>query len=81
MNKEVEEVIRDIVNFDESNWDENISDFEVAYNSAIHTTTGFAPFFPNSGTHPRTTPIETLASSNPAASDFFKNSTVNGRTS
>lgn len=61
------------VNFDTSDWDKKIIQFEAGYNSPIHSTTGFIPSFLRYGTHPGTTPIETLASPYPAASDFVKN--------
>lgn len=66
-------MIRVFLNFDTSNWDEKIIQLEAGYNSPIHSTTGFIPSFLSYGTHPGTTPIETLASPYPAASDSLKN--------
>ena len=71
VNRKVEEMIRAFANYDKSNWDENLVDFEVAYNSSVHSTTMFTPFFLNYGIHPRTIPLQTLSSDNPSATSFL----------
>ncbi len=43
-NRNIEEMLREFANFRKDNWDEHIVDFEVAYNSAIHSTTLYSPF-------------------------------------
>ena len=79
VNRKVEEMIRAFSKFDKTNWDENIVDFEVAYNSSVHSTTLFTPFFLNYGIHPRTIPIQTLSSNIPAVGSFIKNTQKNIR--
>ena len=56
-NRKVEEMIRAFANFRKDIWDEHVVDFEVAYNSAIHSTTLYSPFFLNYGISPRTVPV------------------------
>ena len=73
MNRKLEEMIRSFANFDKSNWDQYLVDFEVAYNSAVNATTGFSPFYLNYGIHPRTVPLDLLSADAPAASSFLQN--------
>ncbi len=71
-NRKIEEMIRAFANFRKNNWDEHLVDFEVAYNSAIHSTTLCTPFYLNYGINPKTIPLETLSSNNPSVSKFLK---------
>ena len=71
-NRKVEEMIRAFANFRKDNWDEHLIDFEVAYNSAINSTTLCSPFFVNYGIHPKIVPLESLATNNPSADEFLK---------
>ena len=73
MNRKIEEMIRSFVNYDKSNWDEFLVDFEVAYNSSAHATTTFTPFYLNYGIEPKTIPMHAIHSDSPAASNFIKN--------
>ena len=73
MNRKIEEMIRSFVNFDKSDWDKYLVDFEVAYNSSVNATTTFTPFFLNYGIHPKTVPLDLITSENPAASRFLQN--------
>lgn len=72
-NRKVEEIIRAFANFRKDNWDEHLVDVEVAYNSAVNSTTMCSPFYVNYGIHPRTVPIEALASNNPTVEEFLRN--------
>ena len=65
-------MIRSFVKFDKSDWDKYLVDFEVAYNSSVNATTTFTPFFLNYGIHPKTVPLDLIASDNPAASKFLE---------
>ena len=73
MNRKIEEMIRSFVNFDKSDWDKYLVDFEVAYNSSVNATTTFTPFFLTYGIHPKTVPLDVLSSENPAATEFIQN--------
>ena len=71
-NRKVEEMIRALVNFRKNNCYEHLVDFEVAYNTAIHRTTSFSPFFLKYEMNPRKIPLKTLFSNNPSASTFLE---------
>ena len=71
-NRKVEEMIRAFANYRKDNWDEHLVDFEVAYNSAINSTTLCSPFYINYGLHPRTVPLEALATNNPSVNEFLE---------
>ena len=74
VNRKIEEMIRAFVNYKKNNWDEHLVEFEVAYNSAVHSTTGYTPFFLNYGIHPRTIPAQLLVESpNPSVNEFLAN--------
>ena len=70
-NRKVEEMIRAFANFKKDNWDEYLIDVEVAYNSAVNSTTLCTPFFVNYGLHPKIFPIESITSNNPSVSEFL----------
>ena len=72
MNWKIEEMIRCFVNYDKSNWDENLVDFEGAYTSSVQATTSFTLFYLNYGIEPKTVLIQTLHSDSPAASKFIE---------
>lgn len=50
----LEEILRNYVNFSQSNWSEKIHLVEFAYNNSDQDSTGFSPFFLNYGFHPHT---------------------------
>eukprot|EP00171_Calliarthron_tuberculosum_P022560 IDg22560t1 len=64
-------MIRAFANFRKDNWDEHLVDFEVAYNSAVNSTTMCSPFYLNYGIPPRTIPIETISTNNLYVSEFL----------
>lgn len=69
-NRKVEEMIRAFANYKKDNWDQNLVDFEVAYNSAVNSTTLRSPFFINYGIHLRIIPMEGITSYNPSVKSF-----------
>ena len=64
-------MIRAFANYKKDSWDEHLVDLEVVYNSAVNATTLCSPFFANYGIHPRTVPIENMASRDPSEESFF----------
>ena len=73
-NRKVEEMIRSFTNDYQDNWDEHLIDFEVAYNSALNSTTTFSPFYLNYGIEPRIIPVDTVFKSNSKpATEFLEN--------
>lgn len=48
-NRTLEDMLRAYVNTEQSDWDEHLSNLEVAYNSSKQVSTGFTPFYLNSG--------------------------------
>ena len=72
LNKKIEEMIRAFVNYNQDNWDVHLPEFEVAYNSSVHSTTAFTPFYLTYGSEVRTIPIETVSSKNPEASNYLQ---------
>ena len=53
VNRILEEIIRNYVNYNQDNWDEHLVELEMAINNSIQVSTGFTPFFLNVGQHPR----------------------------
>ena len=53
-NRTLEESLRNYVNYHQTNWDTLLPLAEFAYNNAVHSSTGYSPFFLNSGQHPVT---------------------------
>ena len=50
----IEEVLRQSINPEQSNWDDLLPVVEFAVNSAVHKSTGFSPFYVNYGREPET---------------------------
>ena len=71
-NRKIEKMIRAFANYRKDDWDKHLVDFQVAYNSAMNSTTLCTPFFINYGLHPRIVPMEALASNNPTVEEFLK---------
>lgn len=57
-NRTLEESLRHYTAYHQDDWDEHLSILELAHNNSIQASTGFSPFFLNSGQHPRM-PMET----------------------
>lgn len=51
-NRTLEDMIRAYVNYHQNDWDEKLVTCEVAYNNSVQVSTGFSPFYLNSGQHP-----------------------------
>ncbi|GJJ76346.1 hypothetical protein EMPS_08705 [Entomortierella parvispora] len=53
MNKTLKTMLRAFIDNKQSNWDQLLPSLEFAYNNAVNASTGYSPFFLNSGQHPR----------------------------
>lgn len=74
LNRKVEEMIRAFSNHHKDNWDDYLVEFEVNYNSAIHSTTLHSPLFINYGIEPKIIPAQMLPSTpNPSVNEFLRN--------
>lgn len=51
-NRTLEELLRSYVSYKQDDWDEHLAAAELAYNCAVHSSTGYSPFFLNYGRHP-----------------------------
>ena len=74
MNRTLEDMLRATTNYEQDNWDEHLITLEIAYNNSVQASTGFSPFFLNSGQHPNLpihAAVEQELSSNPTANDFM----------
>lgn len=60
VNRKIEEMLRCYVDQNQSDWDEFLTDIEVACNHSVHSTTTFTPVFLNYGYEPRILPFDTL---------------------
>jgi hypothetical protein len=56
-NRTLEEYLRSFVNIEQDNWDECLIAAEIAYNNSVHISTGYTPYYLNSGQHPNFTPV------------------------
>ena len=71
-NQSIEEMLRAYVGKRQTDWDERLGMVEFAYNNAVHSSTGFTPFFLCYGRHP-VSPITILIqmeTKNEAADSF-----------
>ena len=53
-NRTLEEALRSYINYKQTDWDQHLALIEFAHNNVVHSSTGYSPFFLNSGQHPRT---------------------------
>ena len=70
-NQTLEQYLRCFVNYQYDDWVDFLHFTEFAYNNTVHSSTGYTPFFANTGYHPRWTIIESL--------EISKNPTVEER--
>lgn len=54
VNRWLEDALRAYVNTQQDDWDEHLVAMEFAYNDKTQASTGFSPFYLNTGRHPRT---------------------------
>ena len=62
VNRVLEDQLRAYVNVHQNDWDTHLVNAEIAINSAKHSTTGFTPYYLNSGQEP-VLPIDFIANS------------------
>ena len=70
VNRVLEDVLRSVCVDESSQWSAQLAQVEFALNNAVHSSTGFSPFYVNGLRHPRT-PL-----SLPRASDLDGGETV-----
>jgi len=76
-NRTLEEMLRSRINFAQDDWDEHLAVAELAINNATQASTGFSPFYLNSGQHLRLPLDNELAAAapdcnNPAAAERIR---------
>jgi hypothetical protein len=69
VNIKLEEMLRCFVDENQQNLYRLL--VEVVYNSAPHSATLYSPFFLNFGLHPRTIPMDSVTSINPASNNIL----------
>jgi len=69
-NRTLEDMLRAYVSYHQDDWDEHLVAAEIAYNNSVQASTGFSPYYLNSGYHPKF-PLDQV--NNPVSSN---NSTV-----
>jgi hypothetical protein len=78
-NRTLEDMLRAYTNYQQDNWDEQLVAAEIAYNNSVQASTGFSPFFLNSGQHPNLPIVEAVrdadASTNPTANEMLQGMT------
>jgi hypothetical protein len=75
-NRTLEEMLRPYVNLHTDDWDDHLTAVEFAYNNSVQASTGFTPFYLNTGRNP-VTPAALLSSTpveadNQAAAEFLQ---------
>ena len=70
-NQTLEQYLRCFINYQQDDWVDFLYMAEFAYNNSIHSSTGYSPFFANTGYHPRWIMLE--------HSDISNNPTVQER--
>jgi hypothetical protein len=75
VNRNLEEMLRHYINYQQNNWDDLLPALEHAYNRSVHATTGLAPFMMAFGQIPRNMAnilIEPSSTSVESVSEFVK---------
>ena len=76
MNRTLEDMLRAYASDEQDMWDEKLITLEIAYNNSEQASTGYSPFYLNSGQHPNlpigTAMTSTNESTNPTANDFIQ---------
>lgn len=54
MNKLIEQVLRNYVSHQQDDWHRHLPNAEFAINNSVNSSTGYTPFFLNTGHHPKT---------------------------
>ena len=69
-NQTLEQYLRCFINYQQDDWVDYMHLAEFAYNNSTHSSTGYSPFFANTGCHPRwTMNAHPDVPTNPAAED------------
>ena len=74
----LEDMLRAYVKYNQKDWDDHLDAAEIAYNNSTQASTGYSPFYLNTGSHPRlplTAAVQktnVAASNNPSAIDKIK---------
>ena len=71
-NRTIEQMLRSYVNVQQNDWDQHLTAIEIAYNNSKQASTGYSPFFLNSGQHP----FFPLTTSVRSESDQYSNATA-----
>jgi hypothetical protein len=74
-NRTLEDMLRAYVSYRQTDWDQHLVAAEIAYNNSVQASTGYSPFFLNSGQHPHL-PLSIAArsdndSNNPPAAELL----------
>ena len=74
MNRTLEDMLRSYTNYEQDDWDQHLVMAEIAYNNSVQASTGFSPYFLNSGQHPHLPIAGAIksenVSSNPTANEL-----------
>ena len=51
-NRTLEDSLRSYVQYNQKDWDDHLDALEIAYNNSVQASTGYSPYYLNSGRHP-----------------------------
>ena len=73
-NQTVETILRAFVDQQQTNWDLLLTAAEFSYNNSINATTGYSPFFLNTGFHPHvpSSLLQPPSTPNPSVNEFVE---------